>query len=117
LRPEPQHLGKGGAGRGEYLKHKMSFAKLRQERSAERRYAGQRKHHEQNHRHNNRSRITGHPAQHALVIAPEKSLQSRCLGVLRVVDASVFPTVTSGNTNTPTTMVAEKAADLILQED
>ncbi|MGD0492836.1 MAG: GMC family oxidoreductase N-terminal domain-containing protein [Steroidobacteraceae bacterium] len=33
---------------------------------------------------------------------------------LRVVDASVFPTVTSANTNAPTLMVAQKGADIIL---
>jgi choline dehydrogenase len=44
----------------------------------------------------------------------DASLKVHGIDRLRVVDASVFPTVTSANTHAPTVMVAQKAADLLL---
>ncbi|NCW50881.1 MAG: choline dehydrogenase, partial [Betaproteobacteria bacterium] len=43
--------------------------------------------------------------------------QLRCHGLrgLRIADASVMPTITSGNTNAPTMMIAERAASWMLQ--
>lgn len=53
----------------------------------------------------------GDPSRKDTVVDPE----CRVVGLqgLRVVDSSVFPTITNGNLNAPTIMLAEKASDLI----
>ncbi|HEX3555637.1 MAG TPA: GMC family oxidoreductase N-terminal domain-containing protein [Thermoanaerobaculia bacterium] len=61
-------------------------------------------------------RMGPHPHDSRLPAVVDAQLRVHGVSGLRVVDASVMPHITTGNTHTPTTMIAEKAAEMIQKD-
>ena len=55
------------------------------------------------------------PVHDAMAVVDDQ-LRVHGVGCLRVIDASIMPTITSGNTNAPTVMIAERGAEFIRRE-